>query len=96
MWTLSKITDLLNTSDKAIARAIVCIYNRQTPDEKQASDTKHTNHRGFRSNHASKGSYYARWVNSGRHLTGNHLANARKIALHYTRQLCEEANEKTV
>ena len=93
MWTKDQIQHLLNTNDRAVEKAIVAIYNRQTLDEKQASDTRHTNHRGFRSNHANKGSYYARWVNSGKHLSGHHLMNARKIAMQYHRQLCEIANQ---
>jgi hypothetical protein len=93
-WNRDSIAKLLHTSDRAVERAIVAIYDRQTQDEKATSDTKHTNHRGFRSNHASKGSYYARWVNSGRRLSGFHLENARKIALHYTRQLAEIADAR--
>jgi hypothetical protein len=96
MWNKERITKLLTKNDRAVERAIVAIYDRQTPDEKATSDTRHDNHRGFRSNHASKGSYYARWVLSGRHLTGHHLANARKIALQYHRQLCEVANAKEI
>lgn len=96
IWNKAKIEELLKTNDKAVERAIIAIYDRQTQDEKQASDTKHTNHRGFRANHASKGSYYARWVLGGRRLTGDHLANARKIALHYTSQLLDVTKNKEV
>lgn len=91
MWTKESIINLIDTNDRAVERAIIAIYDRQTQDEKATSDTHHTNHRGFRSNHASKGSYYARWILSGRHLTGHHLENARKIARHYHRQLLEIA-----
>lgn len=94
MWTKERIQHLLRTNDTAVERAICAIFERQTQDEQATSATRHTNHRGFRQNHASKGSYYARWVNSGRRLTGHHLANARKIALQYHRQLAEIANAK--
>lgn len=93
-WTESDIVALLDRSDKAVERAVVAIFNRQTPDEKQTSSTRHDNQRGFRANHTSKGSYYARWVNSGRSLSGFHLQNARKIVKQYRRQLCEQANVK--
>lgn len=73
---------------------MVVLYDRQTADEKSTSTTRHDNRRGFRANHASKGSYYARWVLSGRNLTGWHLKNAQEIALQYTRQLSEQANLK--
>lgn len=94
MWNEAKIEILLHANDRAVERAMVAIYDRQTLDEKATSDTKHRNGRGFRANHASKGSYYARWVLGGRRLTGHHLENARKIALHYVRQLTEIANAK--
>jgi hypothetical protein len=96
MWTKERIQHLLNTSDRAVEKAMVAIYDRQTLDEKATDHTRHDNMVGFRSNHASKGSYYARWVMSGRKLTGHHLTNARKIALQYHRQLCEIANSKTI
>jgi hypothetical protein len=92
--TKDRIVALLNTNPLAVERAIIAIYNRQTQDEKQASDTKHTNGRGFRSNHATRGSYYARWILGGRHLTGHHLDLARSIAVQYHRQLIEVAIEK--
>jgi hypothetical protein len=93
-WTKDKIQNLLDNNDRAVERAIVAIYDRQTRDEKATSDTKHDNTVGFTAAHASKGSYYARWVLSGRKLTGHHLGNARRIAKHYHRQLCEIANAK--
>lgn len=96
LWNKAKIEKLLNENDKAVERAITAIYDRQTQDEKATSDTRHNNGRGFRANHASKGSYYARWCLGGRRLTGHHLANARKIALHYTQQLADVANAKAV
>jgi hypothetical protein len=94
IWTKERIADLLRTNDRAVERAIVAIYNRQTVDEKSSQTTKHDNKRGFRANHASKGSYYARWVLSGRALSGHHLVNARNIAMHYRKQLLEIANAK--
>lgn len=94
MWNEAKIETLLHANDRAVERAIVAIYDRQTQDEKASSDTRHNNARGFRADHASKGSYYARWVLGGRRLSGHHLENARKIALHYRKQLAEIANAR--
>ena len=88
------IANLLRTNDAAVERAMVVLYERQTQDERSTSTTRHHNQRGFSSAHASKGSYYARWVRSGRRLTGHHLDRARKIALHYTSQLLEAARDK--
>ena len=94
MWNKERIQQMLQTNPRAVERAIVAIYERQTADEKATSHTRHDNSVGFRSNHASKGSYYARWVKSGRQLTGFHLQNARTIAMQYHRQLCDIANSK--
>ena len=93
MWTKEKIQTLIRTNDTAVERALIAIFHRQTLDEKQSHATRHTNHRGFRSNHAAKGTYYAQWCLAGRKLSGYHLASARKIALQYHRQLCEIGNE---
>jgi len=94
-WTEYEIRTLLESNDRAVERAMIALYDRQTQDEKATSDTHHTNGRGFSGAHASKGSYYARWVLSGRKLSRHHLDNARRIALKYLRQLTEEANKKT-
>lgn len=95
MWTKERIARLLNTNDLAVDRALSVLYDRQTQDEKGTSTTKHSNGRGFKSNHAVRGSYYGRWVQSGKRLTGGHLVKARHIALQYTGQLADEANAKS-
>ena len=103
MWTPDRIRHLLNTNDLAVERAIVVLYDRQTQDEKRDSDTKHDNKRGFKANHASTMSFFARIILKGWkqdrnkervHLNPVKLAKARNVALQYTRQLCEQANEK--
>lgn len=40
---------------------------------------------------AKRGTYYAKWIQSGKRLTGEHLAKARKIALYHSRQLVKIA-----
>ena len=95
-WNEAKIRKLLNESNTAVERAIVAIFDRQTADEKATSDTRHTNRRGFSACHAKRGSYYGRWVKSGKRLTGDHLTKAREIALHYVSQLLDIATTKTV
>lgn len=92
-WDRSAITALIEANDHAVERAILAIYARQTHDEKAVSTSKHLNGRGFAASHASKGSYYARWIMSGRRLTGYHLQRARTIALRYAGQLAIVANE---
>ena len=88
------ILSLILSNDRAVERAMVVLYLRQTADEQEASDTKHTNRRGFSVSNASKGTYFARWVISGNRLSGHHLDRARKIAKIHVGQLVEEANIK--
>jgi hypothetical protein len=92
-WSEKEIVALLVRPD-AVERALVAIFNRQTEDEKRSEDTKHTNTVGFSSSDAKLGTYYAKWVISGRRLTGTHLERARKMAHNYRRQLKEQANRK--
>jgi len=94
MWNKAKIQAILLKSDKAINRAMIVLYDRQTRDEQVVSDTKYTNKVGFSAAHAKRGSYYGRWCKSGRELSGRHLVKARELALHYTQQLADEANAK--
>ena len=97
MWTKEMIRELLMDpvrGDEAVERAVTCIYNRQTREEKNAESTLILNNVGFRGGpDARRGTYFAKWIASGKHLTGNHLVKARSMMLHYTRQLADEANE---
>jgi hypothetical protein len=88
------IRALLVSNDRAVERAIIVIFNRQTSDEQQGGHTSHHNGRGFSAFDAGSGTYYARWIQRGNHLTGKHLVNARKMSLRYVRQLVEEAELK--
>jgi hypothetical protein len=92
--TKTAIIALLARNDLAVERAMVALYQRQTADEQHTSTTSHSNGRGFNYYHAERGTYYAKWVLSGRHLTGHHLAAARKMATYYARQLSEIAEDK--
>lgn len=96
VWTPDAIAALLDRNDVAVERAVVAIFNRQTSDEQESESTKHDNGVGFNAFHAGLGSYYARWIQSGRHLTGNHLDKARRMMRRYVRQLAEIASAQSV
>jgi len=85
MTTISRasIIQALNSNNQAVERAMVILYNGQTSDEKSVRATHHTNKRGFNTAHAKLGTYYAKWVLSGKNLTGHHLTKAREIAIYY-------------
>lgn len=93
-WDENRIWHLLNNNDRAVDRAMVALYNRQTASERVAETTHESNGRGFNYYDAKPGSYYAKWVLAGNHLSGRHLVNARRLAIKYRRQLAEEANER--
>jgi len=91
-WTRKEINGLLNTRPEAVERGIVRLYKWQTSAEKVGEHTSASNGRGFNVIWAQRGTYYARWVLSGRHLTGKHLASARKCCLIHSQQLTDFAN----
>ena len=86
----------MNSNARAVERAMVALYERQTEDEQREESTKHLNGMGFSGAHSRLGSYYARWILSGRSLDGKHLERARAIALRYCGQLCDIANARAI
>ena len=94
-WTTEAITELLRSNNRAVERAIVAIFNRQTNDEKSIEATRHSNSVGFSASDARRGTYYAKWILSGKHLSGPHLDKARGIAIKYRGQLADIAASKS-
>jgi len=85
----------LDSSTKAVEKAITILYARQTVDEKQTEMTRHDNQVGVRHNHGRRIVYYGRWLAGGRHLTGYHLDRARAMCHTYAAtQLMELAAVK--
>jgi hypothetical protein len=92
VWTEAAIVSLLTSNNRAVEKAILAIFARQTEDEKQSESTHHDNSRGFSAADARTGSYMARWILSGKRLDGKFLDKGRKIAVKYRKQLLEVAN----
>ena len=93
-WTPEAIKLLLERNPQAVERAVVAIYQRQTDDERERDETRHDNGVGFNAFHAHLGSYYARWILSGRRLSGHHLDKARRMMRRYVGQLTEIALQR--
>jgi hypothetical protein len=93
-WSKEEIEKMIKTSDKAVERGILAIYNKQTEMEKATRETMVYNNVGFNASHARLGSYYANWISSGKHLDGKHLEKGRKLILHYATQLTLISNKK--
>lgn len=84
-----ELSELLNKNNRAVERAIVVLFERQTQDEQNIEDAIYRNNQGFSGSTVKRGSYYARWIMSGKHLSGKYLDNARKIAQLHIRQLVD-------
>lgn len=96
VWTKEQIINLLDTSEKAVTRAVVAIYKRQTANEQQTKTTKERNNVGFNQVDANYLSYCAQYaLKSGKCLSGKHLERARLKIKKYWAQLLEIANEAT-
>jgi hypothetical protein len=94
------IVNLLRSNDKAIARALIVLKDRQTADEQASETTRHQNGRGFRPCHARMGVSMAKFYERNGYLSPKQLAYWRKegkegmrIAI-YWRQLLEAAKDK--
>ena len=81
-YTSSNITHLCNINLNAVERCIVILFGSNINLERRSSQWWE-----------SKGKYYAKWVLSGKHLSGQHLVNARKICSWHSEQLAKLANE---
>lgn len=92
--TREDINVLLSTNDRAVARALVVLYERQTDDEKGSGVTKHSNGAGFNATDASFGTALAQWVLSGKRLSAGQLASARRMLGKYSGQLLAIAKAK--
>lgn len=96
MWSKESIRTLLNTNDKAVARAILALYSRQTADEQQSENTKHQNNIGFNAFDSKIMSSFAKTLHTKKILSEKQIACSRKLLQKYAGQLASIANEKMV
>jgi hypothetical protein len=95
LWTQEEIVKLIEKNNLFVESCIIKIFERQTADEQENSTTEHNNGIGFSGVDAKTMTYYAKYIKSGRHLTGEHLEKARQRIKKYKRQLTEIANNST-
>lgn len=98
MYTEAQIVEMLENNPKAVVRAIVAIYNRQTQEEQNSGDTIHNNGIGFSGADAKIGSYMAKYAiqTGATRFTGKFAPRALHIAKKYRKQLVQIANEKNL
>lgn len=101
MMTKDQIVRLLETDDRAIARALVVLNELQTADEQRSEDTKYLNGQGFRPCHARMGTSMAKFFLRNNYLTPKQIAYWRKLMNCgnmrigiYWKQLAEAAERK--
>jgi hypothetical protein len=92
--TREEVTHLLKTNDRAVERALVVLYQRQTSDEQAVLQTRHTNGVGFNATDAKFGSDLAQKVLKGWRLTPGQIGSARRMLIKYGGQLVAAAEEK--
>lgn len=95
------IIKLLQTNDKAIARALLVLNERQTLDEQNSEATKYDNGVGFTGADARMGTSMAQFYAARSYLTDKQLAYWKKPNKNgvwrickYAQQLLDIANEK--
>ena len=102
MLNKESIVQLLKTNDKAVARALLVLNERQTSDEQASENTRYLNGCGFRPCHARMGTSMAKFYQRNGYLSPKQLAYWRahdksgsmRIGI-YHKQLLEVAQEKT-
>ena len=94
LWTKEIIKHQIETNQKWLERAIVAIYKKQTISEQKIEHSIEYNNKGFSGPDSKRLSYYAKWILSGKHLTGEHLITAKAKMLKYSKQLEKIANRK--
>jgi len=92
VWTAKEIKALLAESDKAVARAILAIYNRQTEDEQTIKETTDHNGVGYNGVDANFMSSLAQFYQTKGFLSSGQLKYGRKAIMKYAGQLTEIAN----
>ena len=62
VWTREQIDAKLRTSDEAVERAIIRLFEMQTADEQRTAQANHNNGIGFNKGDAPAGSAFARYL----------------------------------
>ncbi|MBQ0112178.1 MAG: hypothetical protein KBT03_03520 [Bacteroidales bacterium] len=81
------LKDLVKSNDTALLRAIVLIYDNQTPEEKQNEESVTDNNIGFTKWDAKEMSEIAKKIKAGEQLTAGEMAKSRNKMQKYWKQL---------
>ncbi len=90
----SYLKNLVKTNDKALLKAIVCIYDRQTFEEKEAGKSLGKNKIGFNKFDSEEMSDIARKIKAKVKLSENEIIHARITIPKYWKQLMIISKQK--
>lgn len=90
-WDKEQIVALLETNDKAVARALIRIYERQTAAEQATQNVRENNNRGFNKADAPALTSIAQRLLRFGSLTPKQVQYVRRRITKYWRQLLEIA-----
>lgn len=86
-YTKEVIMTNLSSNPRWIERGLIVLYERQTRDEQESHSTNVFNKIGFNKPDSSYLSYCAKWVLSGRPLSGRHLEKCGQKLPKYWKQI---------
>jgi hypothetical protein len=89
----TEIIELLQRNDKAIARALVVLNERQTESEQATQDTKYDNGVGFTPADARMGTSMAQFYSKRGYLTEKQLAYWKKPNVRGVWRICKYAGQ---
>jgi hypothetical protein len=92
VWLTDEIRSKIETDQPWLERALLALYARQTRDEQDSEETLLLNNVGFTGADAPFLTYCAKWVESGKHLSGRFLDDVRRRMVKYVGQLTRIAN----
>lgn len=94
VWGKSDIQSLIESNEKAVYRALVLIYSKQTEAEKAIDQTKDHNGVGFSGLDAEILSSFAKFYQRAGFLTTKQVAIAKKKLKKYWRQILNDMKER--
>lgn len=94
VWTRSKVQALISTNDKAVIRALLAVYAKQTEAEKQSDHTHCENGVGFSKFDAELLTSFAKQYNRAGFLSEKQMSIARRKMASYWRQLLDDIKAK--
>jgi len=96
VWKRYEIERLLKRSDKAVKHAILCLYSRQTEEERCASNTLSQNNKGFNAFDAPFLSGIAQQLKKSDYLSPKLISICRRRIMKYAGQLTQVANNNEI